>query len=205
MANFLSQKWRIDRRHFLRGLGVSMSLPFLDCMRALSADAPHEKPRRSVFIYLPNGVNTLDYQITQSGADYTFSRSLKPLEKHRGVITPISGLHHPGGLGYYHGCQKIWLTGGKLGPSDRNTISVDQKMAEVTAPHTRFHSLEVANKGESLAWTADGIRLPGMSRCQQIFAHLFEEPKNGTAAQRRELRRKASVLDSNAQNQQFFQ
>ena len=103
----------------------------------------------------------------------------------------------PGGLGHHHNCQKIWLTGGQLGPTDRNTISVDQQMAEVTSPHTRFHSLEIANKGESLAWTADGIRLPGMSRCSEIFAHLFEEPKNGTAAQRRALRRKGSVLDAN--------
>ncbi len=36
-----------------------------------------------------------------------------------------------------------------------------------------------------------------MSRCKQIFAHLFEEPKNGTDAQRRALRRKGSVLDAN--------
>ncbi|MCA9043444.1 MAG: DUF1552 domain-containing protein, partial [Planctomycetaceae bacterium] len=132
-----------------------------------------------------------------SGADYEFSRTLKPLEKHRSVITPISGLHHPGGLGHHHNCQKIWLTGGQLGPTDRNTISVDQQMAEVTAPHTRFHSLEIANKGDSLAWTVDGIRLPGMSRCGDIFAHLFEEPKDGTAAQQRALRRKGSVLDAN--------
>ena len=70
-------------------------------------------------------------------------------------------------------------------------------MAEVTSPHTRFHSLEIANKGDSLSWTADGIRLPGMSRCSEIFAYMFEEPKNGTAAQRRALRRKGSVLDAN--------
>ncbi|MFT7641054.1 MAG: hypothetical protein ACI9G1_002798, partial [Pirellulaceae bacterium] len=31
----------------------------------------------------------------------------------------------------------------------------------------------------------------------EIFAHLFEEPKSGTAAQRRALRRKGSVLDAN--------
>ena len=188
--------WQIDRRHVLRGLGSFITLPLLECMGpAHAAEAP--KPKRSAFVYIPNGVNTLDYQITTSGKDYMFSRSLKPLEKHRSVITPISGMHHPGGLGHHHNCQKIWLTGGKLGPSDRNTISVDQAMAEVTSPHTRFHSLEVANKGESLAWTADGIRLPGMSRCSQIFAHLFEEPKNGTDAQRRALRRKGSVLDAN--------
>jgi hypothetical protein len=36
-----------------------------------------------------------------------------------------------------------------------------------------------------------------MSRCSEIFAYLFEEPKNGTDAQRRELRRKGSVLDAN--------
>ncbi len=194
--NYLDQSWLIDRRHVLRGLGSFIALPMLDCMRPLRAAAP-SMPKRSVFIYIPNGVNTLDYQITTPGADYTLSRSLTPLEKHRSIITPISGLHHPGGLGHHHNCQKIWLTGGRVGPSDRNTISVDQRMAEVTAPHTRFHSLEIANKGESLAWTADGIRLPGMSRCREIFAHLFEEPKAGTAAQRRAFRRKGSVLDAN--------
>ncbi len=192
----MTQSWLIDRRHVLRGLGSFITLPLLDCMRATGAEeAP--RPKRSAFVYIPNGVNTLDYQITAPGEDYNFSRTLTPLEKHRDVITPISGLHHPGGLGHHHNCQKIWLTGGKLGPSDRNTISVDQRMAQVTSAHTRFHSLEIANKGESLAWTADGIRLPGMSRCREIFAHLFEEPKNGTAAQRRALRRKGSVLDAN--------
>ncbi len=192
----MKHSWMIDRRHVLRGLGSFIALPLLNCMRPLGA-AEVEAPRRSAFVYLPNGVNTLDYQITTAGADYEFSRSLQPLEKHRGVITPISGLHHPGGLGHHHNCQKIWLTGGQLGPTDRNTISVDQQMAEVTSPHTRFHSLEISNKGESLAWTADGIRLPGMSRCREIFAYLFEEPKHGTAAQRRALRRKGSVLDAN--------
>jgi len=193
----MTPSWHIDRRYALRGLGSFIALPLLNCMRPAFGAEQAAPIRRSAFVYLPNGVNTLDYQITQTGKDYTFSKSLAPLEKHRSVITPISGLHHPGGLGHHHNCQKIWLTGGQLGPSDRNTISVDQKMAEVTSPHTRFHSLEVSNKGESLSWTADGIRLPGMSRCSEIFAHLFEEPKNGTAAQRRALRRKGSVLDAN--------
>ncbi len=194
--NYLSQSWLLDRRHALKALGSFIALPMLDCMKPLGAVEP-ATPRRSVFIYIPNGVNTLDYQITTPGRDYDFSRTLKPLEKLRDVVTPISGLHHPGGLGHHHNCQKIWLTGGKLGPSDRNTISVDQRMAEVTSRQTRFHSLEISNKGESLSWTADGIRLPGMSRCRQIFAHLFEEPKSGVGAQRRALRRKASVLDAN--------
>ncbi len=196
--NYLSQSWLIDRRHALKALGSFISLPLLECMiPARASETAIATPKRSAFIYLANGVHSLNYQITTPGKDYKFSRSLMPLEKHREVITPISGLHHPGSLSYHHNCINIWLTGGKLGPSDRNTISVDQKMAELTAQHTRMSSLEVAITQDSLAWTADGVRLPAMRRCSEIFASMFEAPKGGIAAQRRALRRKASVLDDN--------
>ena len=198
MSNYLSQSWLINRRHALRALGSFISLPLLDSMVPLSAaEKSTATPRCSAFIYLANGVHSLNYQILKSGKDYPFSRSLKPLEKHRDVITPISGLHHPGALSHHHNCINVWLTGGKLGPSDRNTISLDQKMAEITAQHTRVASMEVALTGDSLACTADGVRLPAMRRCSEIFASLFEEPKGGKLAQRRSLRRKGSVLDAN--------
>jgi hypothetical protein len=196
--NYLSQSWLLNRRHALKALGSFISLPMLECMIPLrAAEEQSAAPRRSAFIYLANGVHSLNYQILKEGKDYQFSRSLKPLEKHRDVITPISGLHHPGALGHDHGCINVWLTGGKMGPSARNTISVDQKMAEITAPHTRYPSMDVALTGSSLAWTADGVRLPPMRRCSEIFASMFEEPKGGKAAQRRNLRRKGSVLDAN--------
>jgi hypothetical protein len=198
MSNILRQSWLINRRHALRALGSCISLPFLECMVPLRAiDQQGASPKRSAFIYLANGVHSLNYQITKPGKDYEFSRSLKPLEKHREVITPISGLHHPGALSHHHNCISVWLTGGKLGPSDRNTISVDQKMAEITAKHTRYPSMEIALTGDSLGWTADGVRLPSMRRCSEIFASLFEEPKGGKTVQRRNLRRKGSVLDAN--------
>jgi hypothetical protein len=196
--NYLSQSWLLNRRHALKAFGSFISLPMLECMIPLrAAEAKTETPKRSAFIYLANGVHSLNYQITTPGKDYQFSRSLKPLEKHREVITPISGLHHPGALSHHHNCISVWLTGGKLGPSDKNTISVDQKMAEITAKHTRYSSMEIALTGDSLGWTADGVRLPSMRRCSEIFASLFEEPKGGKTAQRRTLRRKGSVLDAN--------
>ena len=196
--NYLSQSWRIDRRHALRAMGTCIALPMLECMIPLrAAEKATESPRRSAFIYLANGVHSLNYQITKPGKDYQFSRALKPLEKHREVITPISGLHHPGALGHHHNCIDVFLTGGKLGPSDRNTISVDQKMAEVTAQHTRYPSMEIALTQGSLAWTTDGVQLPALRRCSEIFASMFEEPKGGIKAQRKALRRKASVLDDN--------
>ena len=198
MSNYLSQSWLLDRRHALRAMGTCISLPMLECMVPLrAAEQQAASPRRSAFVYLANGVHSLNYQITTPGKDYEFSRSLKPLEKHRAVITPISGLHHPGAISHHHNCISVWLTGGKLGPSDRNTISVDQKMAEVTAQQTRYPSMEVALTQGSLSWTADGVQLPALRRCSEIFSTLFEEPKGGTAAQRKALRRKASVLDDN--------
>ena len=196
--NYLTQSWRIDRRHALRAMGTCISLPMLECMVPLRAkEKSTESPRRSAFIYLANGVHSLNYQILKEGKDYEFSKSLKPLEKHRDVITPISGLHHPGALGHHHNCINVFLTGGKLGPSDRNTISVDQKMAEVTAQHTRYSSMEIALTQGSLAWTADGVQLPALRRCSEIFSSMFEEPKGGIETQRKALRRKASVLDDN--------
>jgi hypothetical protein len=197
--NIQTQSWLLNRRHTLRALGSFISLPVLECMFPLRAaeKAASITPKRSAFIYLANGVHSLNYQILTSGKDYQFSRSLKPLEKHREVITPISGLHHPGSLSHHHNCINIFLTGGKLGPSDRNSISVDQKMAEITAPHTRYPSMEVALTGSSLAWTADGVQLPALRRCSEVFASLFEEPKGGKDAQRRAYRRKGSVLDAN--------
>ena len=197
MSNIQNQSWLIDRRHALRAMGTCIALPMLECMIPLNAKEKTNSPRRSAFIYLANGVHSLNYQITKPGKDYQFSRSLKPLEKFRNTITPISGLHHPGSLGHHHNCINVFLTGGKIGAAHRNTISVDQKMAEVTGQHTRYPSMEIAITQGSLAWTADGVQLPARSRCQQIFASLFEEPKGGIAAQRKALRRKASVLDDN--------
>ena len=197
MSNLQTQSWLIDRRHALRAMGTCIALPMLECMIPLKAKEKTETPRRSAFMYLANGVHSLNYQITKPGKDYTFSRSLKPLEKFRNVITPISGLHHPGSLGHHHNCIDIFLTGAKIGAAHRNTISVDQQMAQVSGQHTRYPSMEIALTQGSLAWTADGVQLPAQRRCSQIFASLFEEPKGGIAAQRKALRRKASVLDDN--------
>lgn len=196
--NIQSQKWLLSRRHVLRGLGVSIGLPMLDCMRPMRAfaTAGPPTPKRAVFIYLPNGVNTLDYQILQEGEGYEFSKSLKPLKKHRENITPISGLHHPHGLGQHHNCQSIWLTGGEIGQGKRNSISLDQAIAEKAAPYTRFSSLELSNTGRSLAYNADGIQLPAEIKPGEVFRRLFEVPEGGIEVERKNLRKRGSILDA---------
>jgi hypothetical protein len=201
MSNIPKQNWLLSRRHMLRGLGATIALPMLDCMRPLRAAATAvAKPKRSVFIYIPNGVNVLTWQITKAGRDYQFSEPLMSLEKHRANLTPISGLHHPNGVGQAHECAKIWLTAAKVsqeGGAFRNTVSADQLMAEVTSPQTRFGSLELSiSRGPTtLGWSRDGIPLPAEDNPKTVFNRLFGAEPGGIDAQRRRLDRRHSVLD----------
>ncbi len=80
-------------------------------------------------------------------------------------------------ISHHHNCINVFLTGGKLDLRNKNTISVDQKMAEITAKHTRYSSMEIALTGESLGWTADGVRLPAMRRCSESLRHCLQNPK----------------------------
>jgi hypothetical protein len=195
MAHLNLHKWQISRRQMLHGLGASISLPLLDAMAAVPVAS---KPKRSVFLYIPNGVNTLTWQIQKAGADYEFTTPLKPLEKHRADITPISGLHHPMVIGKHHNCDKVWLTGANVpgdGGAFRNTVSADQLMAEVQGVSTRFSSLELAIEGQSLAWSKDGIQIPAERNTQTIFNMLFGVEKDSKETIRRRLSRRGSILD----------
>ncbi|MBS0208221.1 MAG: DUF1552 domain-containing protein [Planctomycetes bacterium] len=210
MSNVISQRWLLDRRHFLRGIGASVALPLLNSMVPLRAAtaAPVDKPRRSVFVYIPNGVNGMAWQIKQPGRDFEFSPSLEPLAKHRAEVTVFSGLHHPNGLGQAHVCADTWLTGAKIDAQSarkyENTISCDQLMAEVTAQHTRFPSLELSIasgtgrplNSATLAFSRDGVPLPAEDNPKHIFNRLFGAEPGGVAAQRTRLAKRRSVLDA---------
>ena len=57
-----------------------MSLSLLESMQPLrAAEATNDR----VFVYLPNGVNTNDYEMQTAGRDYEFSRILRPFEERR--------------------------------------------------------------------------------------------------------------------------
>ncbi|MBK8001632.1 MAG: DUF1552 domain-containing protein [Verrucomicrobia bacterium] len=208
MSNILTQRWLLNRRHFLRGLGATVALPLLDCMKPLRAVAAEAaKPRRAVFVYIPNGVNVLTWQITKAGRDYEFSAPMRSLEKHRANLTPISGLHHPGGIGTAHVCADLWLTGAKLsqeGGAYRNSVSADQLMAEVTSVHTRFASLELSIAGgtgssgnsSTLSFSRDGVPLPAEDNPRHVFNRLFGEEAGGVEVRRRRLHRRHGVLDA---------
>jgi hypothetical protein len=211
MAHIQSQRWLLHRRHFLRGLGTMMALPLMDAMVPLSgraAAAAAKKPRRSVFVYIPNGVNGMSWQCKQAGRGYTLSPSLQPLAQHQADFTVFSGLHHPNGLGQAHVCADTWLTGAKIdaqgGRKYENSISCDQMMAEVVGQQTRFSSLELSISSgtgqpfgtNTLAFSRDGVPLPAEDNPKTLFQRLFGEEPGGIAAQRARLLKRRSVLDA---------
>lgn len=210
MSHINRNRWHINRRQLLRGTGVSLALPMLNAMappaaKAGTADSATSPPKRSVFLYIPNGVNTLTWQIEKGGTDYEFTQPMKSLERHRADVTPVSGLHHPMVLGKHHNCDKVWLTGADV-PADggafRNSVSVDQLIAEVQGPATRFSSLEMAIEGHSLAWSRDGIQLPAERNSRNIFNMLFGVEKESPSEIRRRLTRQGSILDTVAEDAQ---
>src|SRR4051812_17480728 len=210
MPNILSQRWLLNRRHFLRGLGATMALPLLNAMipAGARAAAAAGKPRRSVFVYNPNGVNGMAWQVKNSGRDYELSPSLKPLANHRDDFTVFSGLHHPNGIGQAHVCADTWLTGAKIDAQSarkyENTVSVDQLMAEATGKTTRLPSLELSISSgtgrplgtSTLAFSRDGVPLPAEDNPRHVFDRLFGPEPGGVNAQRTRLAKRQSVLDT---------
>jgi BMFP domain-containing protein YqiC len=133
-----------------------------------------------------------------TGRNYTLSAYLKLLEEHRADFTVLSGVSHPfvdGG----HPSDIAFLTAAPhpASSSFRNSISLDQLVAERIGTFTRFPSLTLAvNGGRSLSWTRTGVAIPPEDQASRVFNQLFLQ---GSAAeieaQIREIDAGRSVLD----------
>lgn len=151
----------LPRRTVLRGLGVTLALPFLDAMvPALSALG--DAPRRLGFIYIPNGV-----AMNFTGVNYwrppdpqepfELSPILAPLAPVRDRVLVVSGLGHrqadgaepvdDGANGDHARGTTTWLTGVRPLHTEstavRNGISADQLAAAVLGRDTTLPSLEL--------------------------------------------------------------
>ena len=97
-----------------------------------------------------------------AGRDYTPSPYLKLLQEHRNDFTVFSGVSHPNVDGG-HPSDICFLTAAPhpASSSFRNTISLDQFIAERIGNLTRFPSLTLAvNGGRGLSWTRTGVAIP---------------------------------------------
>ena len=79
-----SDKSRVDRRTVLRGVGVAMSLPWLESIsvwgdESNSAKPENQLPRRFAAMFMGNGINSKHWWAKGSGAEMELSQSLEPL------------------------------------------------------------------------------------------------------------------------------
>lgn len=208
LGSFVATQRSLSRRQFLRSAGVVMSLPFLDSMLpafakaaavdpAAGADA---KPRRMFAICNNLGLLSDQFFPTDTGRDYTLSPYLKPLEAHRRDFTIFSGVSHPNVDGA-HQSDICFLTAAPHpgGGGFRNTISLDQAVAEQIGVRTRFPSLTlgVNTRARSLSCTGTGVGIPPEHKAADVFKQLFIQGTPAqVAAQVRRLDTGRSILDT---------
>src|ERR1043165_3324075 len=156
-----SNRTSISRRSLLRGVGVSLSLPLLNAMAPLASYAQAAAvPRRMFGICNNLGLLPGEFFPSDAGRGYTPSNYLKILQEYRRDFTVLSGVSHPNVDGG-HPSDVSFLTAAPhpASGSFRNTISLDQYIAERIGNQTRFPSLTLAvNSGaRSLSWTGSGV------------------------------------------------
>jgi hypothetical protein len=213
----MQKSWHLNRRTFLHGTGVSLALPWLECMS--QADDAVSVPTRLASIYFPFGVSLpndksehADWNWFPKREENTFQyrNSLKSFEPLREQVTVLGGLSHPAGrkMGG-HDTGDIFLTGANFsGSAYRNSISLDQYIASHVGAQTRFGSLVLSSDGgvgepsrsTTLSFTAQGRPIPAISNPRQIFDRLFGDGDASSKNQKRLLENTGSMLDQVLEN-----
>jgi hypothetical protein len=165
----MNPHFTLPRRTFLRGLGTIVALPVLDSVlpvRALGASgAPVKFPKRTAWIYVPNGANMADWTPAATGTDYALPLILEPLAAHKASFSVISGLaNHQGddlgdGGGAHARGMASFLTGvhprKTAGADIKGGVSCDQIAAGRIGDQTRLASLELSCDGGQRAGSCD--------------------------------------------------
>jgi hypothetical protein len=154
--------WKpLSRRSALKGMGVSIALPFLEAMTPGSATASQAAaqaaagqpagafPRRMVFVYFPNGVITQAWKPTGEGRDFQLGRTLAALERFKSNMIVFANLADAQARGGgAHACtMPAYLSGTSIyrtmGNDIRAAVTCDQFTAQRVGNATRFPSLEL--------------------------------------------------------------
>lgn len=222
MSSLMNSK--LSRRTVLRGLGVSLALPWLEATSGVvQAAAVTSSPTRIAFIFVPNGVVMNNWMPKTEGYGFQLSRTLEPLAPVKDDLLVLSGLTHDKGRangdgpGDHARSASVFLTGAQPRKTDgehiRSGISVDQLAAKAVGQKTRFSSLELGvdpgkmagncDSGYSCAyssnisWSGESTPVGKEVNPRLVFERLFAGGKSSEvdkSQQQREALQK-SVLD----------
>lgn len=171
---------RLSRRAVLRGLGVSMALPWLEAMggRTLASGGANAvsgvaggvagaPPVRLAFVFMPNGVNYDAWAPTAAASETEFALSptlqaFEPVRQHVNVITGLTlkkARANGDGPGDHARSSASFLTGSQArktaGNDIHNGVSVDQIAATQVGKSTRLPSIELGCEHAPSAGSCD--------------------------------------------------
>ena len=138
-----------SRRTFLRGVGVSMALPWLESLPVFGQNGSQvqaaQPPVRFACLFSGNGFHSREWWARGEGARMELGRVLGSLRPFREKMLFLRGLYNQEALiGGIHSCQTgNLLTGAHLAPGGeiRSGISCDQVIANRMRDHTKVPSL----------------------------------------------------------------
>lgn len=206
------QPMNLPRRQFLRGAGVALALPWMESFAA-AKPAASAAPKRFLSVYHPDGVGLplksdpawKDWSWFPRGGerDFELTKVLDVLEPLRSEITIYSGLSHPAARKVHgHSNADQYLTGANVGGHGpyKNSVSVDQVIAEHTGENTRHASLVLSTNGgiggprgaQTQSFNREGRAIPALNKPKQIFDTLFVASGKDAYAR---LARSKSALD----------
>jgi hypothetical protein len=211
----------LERRAVLKGLGVSVALPFLDAMVPAFADTAKSAanpPTKFAFVYFPHGVHRPEWIPAAEGTSFEFTRILKPLEPLRKYVTVVTNLNlcqQPLPTGHFTG-SAMWLNGTapNQGSEVRSAKTIDQVIVEKYGQETPLPSLELCTEdvtasngacevgiscvyGNTICWRDATTPLPMELDPKVVFERLFGDG-GGNDPQERAARASVtrSILDT---------
>lgn len=186
------------RRTVLKGMGVSLTLPFLESLmprKAFGANNSHSAQRIAI-VTVPFGMVVDNFHPTQAGRNYELPSTLQPFNQLREDFTVFSNLDHDVRGG--HAANHTLLSGVKsterAGYPDGN-VTVDQRAAELVGHNTRFPSLVFWKDG--MSFTRTGVRVPGVARPSDAFKLMFvDDSAEQKKFNRASVESSGSILDA---------
>jgi hypothetical protein len=139
----------LSRRAFLRGVGVTMALPWLESLPVWGDDKPRhvssEPPVRFAVLFTGNGFHSKEWWARGEGKAMQLGKVLESLTPFREKMLFLRGLYNEEALiGGIHSCQTgNLLTGAHLAPGGeiKSGVSCDQVIAERLKDQTKVPSL----------------------------------------------------------------
>ena len=133
----------VSRRVLLKGLGVTVALPWLESVPALAAPAAKKPAQRFACLFIGDGISPPHWWAKGTGADMELGSSLEPLARFKEKLNVIDGLWNKEGDGGHAKCTGNILSGAALnrGRTIRGGVSMDQLLAKHFEEETAQPSL----------------------------------------------------------------